>query len=357
MRHEEWTRVMLPPGAEGVRLNAATTPFERPTPDQPMPLEHPAYPQVIAKPLRDELAMSFSGARATQYRSLIDLGVEGMSDPTGFASWQSYWRFRQEVTRRQRYLLSNESKAFLEELARTSKSRLGKIDAGKHFCRAQIAHQDVEHPHAGLLPEPAPPSRMVPLVDAASEGRANPKGIPRLYLADNRNTAIAEVRPWIGSLVSVGYFKTVRDLVIVDCRDDAGKAHFYLEGEPGAEERQAAVWSDVAAAFRAPVQRTDDRAEYAPTQIIVEQFQDLGYDGVIYGSAFGSAGSNLVLFDAGAAELVSTELHEVKGVTLDTKEAANPYFVERQADGTVQTFRNVITAIGPVDGPLIELDT
>ncbi|HYJ53477.1 MAG TPA: RES family NAD+ phosphorylase [Allosphingosinicella sp.] len=278
-----------------------------------------------------------------------------MADETGFASWQSYWRFRQEVTRRQRYLLSDESKAFLDELARTSKSRLGKIDAGVHFCRAQIAHQDVEHPQAGPIPGPALPKRMTPLPDAATEGRANPKGIPRLYLADDSNTAIAEVRPWIGSLVSVSYLRTLRQQRIVDCRDDSGAHHIYLEGEPSPEKREAAVWSDVARAFRMPVQRSDDRAEYAPTQIIVELFQSLGYDGVIYGSAFGSKGSNLVLFDVNAAEIVSTELHEVEKVELKTKEAADPYFVEKQTDGSVRLIRNVITAVGPAGGPMVEL--
>lgn len=279
-----------------------------------------------------------------------------MAKEVGFASWQSYWRFRQEVMRHQRYMLSNESRSFLDELARTSKGRLGKIDAGKHFCRAQIAHHDVEHPHAGSLPGPALPHRMTPLPDAATEGRANPKGIPRLYLADNRNIAIAEVRPWIGSLVSVSYFRTLRPLRIVDCREDGDAHHIYLEGEPSPEKREAAVWSDIAHAFRAPVQRTDDRAEYAPTQIIVERFQALGYDGVIYGSAFGSAGSNLVLFDVDAAEIESTELHEVEQVELKIKEAADPYFVERQADGSVRLLRNVITAIGPIGGPMIELE-
>lgn len=99
-----------------------------------------------------------------------------MPEEIGFASWQSYWRFRQEVMRQQRYLLSDESKAFLEELARTSKSRLGKIDAGKHFCRAQIAHQDVEHPHAGSIPGPALPNRMTPLPEHRDGGARQSKG-------------------------------------------------------------------------------------------------------------------------------------------------------------------------------------
>lgn len=278
-----------------------------------------------------------------------------MPGVNGFASWQSYWRFSQEVTRARRYLLSDESKAFLDELARTSNSRLGKLDSGRNFCRAQIAHQDVAHPHVGSVPGPALPHRMVPLADAATEGRANPKGIPRLYLADNRNTAIAEVRPWIGSLVSVSIFKTLKPLRIVDCRDDSNKLHIYLEGEPDSEKREAAVWADVARAFRAPVQRTDDRAGYAPTQIIVELFQALNYDGVIYASAFGAKGSNLVLFDVSAAEIVATELHEVEGVELKTRETAEPYVVEKQADGNVRLVSNVITAIGPAGGPMTDL--
>ncbi len=278
-----------------------------------------------------------------------------MADDPGFASWQSYWRFRQEVTRERRYLLSDESRAFLDEVARTSATRLGKIDAGRDFCRAALAHHDEEHPHAGSIPAPALPQRMVPLPDAATEGRANPKGIPRLYLADNRNTAIAEVRPWIGSLVSVSYFKTLRPLRIVNCRDDSNRLHIYLEGEPSAEKREAAIWSDIARAFRMPVQRTDDRAGYAPTQIIVERFQELDYDGVIYGSAFGPKGSNLVLFDVDAAEIVATELHEIEQIELKTREAASPYFVETQDDGSKRLVRNVITAIGPVGGPMIDL--
>lgn len=141
----------------------------------------------------------------------------------------------------------------------------------------------------------------------------------------------------------------------MDCRDDSGAHHIYLEGEPSPEKREAAVWSDVARAFRMPVHRSDDRAEYAPTQIIVELFQGLGYDGVIYGSAFGSKGSNLVLFDVNAAEIVSTELHEVEKVELMTKEAADPYFAEKQPDGSVRLIRNVITAIGPVGGQMIDL--
>ncbi len=63
---------------------------------------------------------------------------------------------------------------------------------------------------------PHNPTRMKPIPGQASEGRANPKGIPYLYLATHRDTALAEVRPWIRSLFSVAQFKIVRDLVVVN---------------------------------------------------------------------------------------------------------------------------------------------
>jgi hypothetical protein len=60
-------------------------------------------------------------------------------------------------------------------------------------------------------------------------------------------------------------------------------------------------------------------------------------------------------FDVGVADILATELHEVEQVELKTKEAADPYFVEKQPDGSIRLIQNVITAIGPVDGPMIEL--
>ncbi|HEV7661640.1 MAG TPA: hypothetical protein VGO55_17505 [Allosphingosinicella sp.] len=104
-----------------------------------------------------------------------------MADATGFASWKSYWDFRREVARHRRFFLSEESRAFLAELARTAKARLGKIEAGKLFFRAQIAHRESDDPDLDPEPWPAPPKRMIPRSDGAHEGRANAKGIPSLH--------------------------------------------------------------------------------------------------------------------------------------------------------------------------------
>ncbi len=149
--------------------------------------------------------------------------------------------------------------------------------------------------------------------------------------------------------------RTLKDQRLVDVRDDSRRTPIYLEGEPSPDEREASVWSHVARAFREPVLREDNRAGYAPTQIIAEAFRNHGYDGIAYGSAFGEGQTNVVLFDIGAAELEACELHEIKNVRLIHDEAESPYFVQTEEDGSTSLLRNVITAIGPVDGPMIPL--
>jgi RES domain-containing protein len=195
------------------------------------------------------------------------------------------------------------------------------------------------------MPGPALPERMKPLVDRACEGRVNPKGIPCLYMASDEHTAMAEVRPWIGSLVSVAVFRSTRALRIVDCTKDAERLPLYLDGEPPAQQRAEAVWAHIAHAFKEPVTRNDDVAEYAATQIIAEMFRAMGLDGVAYRSAFGLDRYNVALFDVKAAELCMCSLHEIKDVELKYCEAGNPYYVRKNVDGGPTLVRNEIVRI------------
>ena len=72
-------------------------------------------------------------------------------------------------------------------------------------------------------------------------------------------------------------------------------------GRPGAwkplQKNVNAVWSAINEAFSRPVTRSDDVAEYAPTQLLAEAFRTrLGRDGRLYGSNLGK-GKNIALFD------------------------------------------------------------
>lgn len=197
--------------------------------------------------------------------------------------------------------------------------------------RAQVGHdlrpEDFGEGVTEQIECPLPPERMKPLRDRAYEGRANPKGIPCLYVATHEKTAVAEGRPWVGASVSVAQLRTTRDLRVLNCTTDDHKTMFYLE-EPEPEERQRAVWQDIDRAFAEPVSRTDDVAGYAPTQMLAELFRQHGFDGVGYRSALGP-GHNLALFDLDSADVINCSLFEVDHVSLEYSPAANPYFVSK----------------------------
>lgn len=254
---------------------------------------------------------------------------------TEFKSWRSYWEFQRATKQRTRYVWGSEVEDFLQIVRYTGEKRAEVIPAERFLWRAQLGHnwepihQDDEW--IADIPASYPPKRMKPRAERATEGRANPKGIPYLYLATDRDTALAEVRPWIGSLISVGQFKTLRELRIVNCTTDRDGFPIYLEGEPSPLEREEAVWADIDRAFARPVSPSDDVADYVPTQIIAEIFKTSRFDGVAYRSSLGG-GHNIALFDLDAAEIINCSLFEVKKIKFDFKEAANPYFLRRHYD-------------------------
>jgi hypothetical protein len=253
-----------------------------------------------------------------------------------FDSWQDYWNFAQSVKHNARYVFEDYVDKFLRTVIATSKGRKRVLPSGRHLWRAQqgydwktFSYEEEESTELG----PLPPARMKPPLHSAREGRVNPKGIPCLYLATDKDTAMAEVRPWIGSYLSVGQFETLKDLAFVDCSVEHANiiSHVYSK-EPGPDEREKAVWAYIDHAFSEPVSVDESSADYAPTQILGEAFRSHGYDGIVYKSLLGE-GFNVALFDINAADLVNCFLYKVKSVTFGFDEAASPYFVSKHLEG------------------------
>lgn len=247
-----------------------------------------------------------------------------------FKSDRSYRIFAQSVTRYNRYIRNQESEEFLSTLLKTSEGHKLLLTKDSRFWRAQLGHdwmpvyQDDEY--IDDIPIPFPPERMKPLNDRAREGRANPKGIPYLYGANRMETALSEVRPWIGSLISLAIFAIHKDLKIVDfSTKDKALCHF-LEG-PEPNKKEKTVWADIDRAFSKPVTVNDEVADYAPTQIIAELFKSKGLDGIAYSSSF-AAGANITLFDIKSANLVNCSLYEVKDIAFDFQTDSTGYSVK-----------------------------
>ena len=143
---------------------------------------------------------------------------------------------------------------------------------------------------------------------------------------------MAEVRPWVGSNLSLAQFKLARDLAIVDCsRDKRMFSLWVVDGEPGEpppERREQVVWGDIGYAFSRPITPDHPVTEYVPTQILAEAFRSHGYDGIVYKSLLAD-GLNIAIFSCDAAELMNCGLYETASVAFKFEQADNPYFVSK----------------------------
>jgi hypothetical protein len=163
------------------------------------------------------------------------------------AGGNPYKRFAHFVRYTSRHVLDEANQDFLRVVVETSRSRKRSMRTGTRLWRAQIGHlpckcplTDEDGKNIGLFDHvcPFPPERMKPLSECAYEGRVNAKGISCLYLSNDMKTAMSEVRPWIGSYISVGEFEIGRDLVLVDCCVDRKPPLLTTpEGTPPERER------------------------------------------------------------------------------------------------------------------------
>jgi RES domain-containing protein len=216
---------------------------------------------------------------------------------------------------------------FLDTVLATSASRQQVVPAGGVLWRARLGHDTItaQNPDEDGNPCPLAKEEMKPPTNRAREGRANPKGIPYLYLATHEKTAVAEIRPWIGSYVSIAQFALQREVRVINCVTGDDRIMAY-SGEPEPDERERDVWQAIDRAFSKPVTSTDDTADYAPTQVLAEFFRTNGLDGIAYGSSLGQ-GHNVALFDTDAATLVNCNLVQISDVKLDTVDAGYPYSI------------------------------
>ena len=251
-----------------------------------------------------------------------------------FENHRSYRQFVSDVRKNFRYVFSDDTITFLCSFREMASHYEASIQKDNIFCRSQIGHsdrplEDDDGNEIDMIPCAFPPKRMKPLKDKAREGRANPKGIPYLYLSNDRETAIAECRPWVGQYVSLGYFRITQKLKLVHFTQEKTSGKIYLSTPP-VEEIDRIVWEDINRAFSTPVLPDDLTSDYVPTQILAEVAKSKGYDGIAYKSRLGG-GVNVALFDTELAELTSCDLFIVGKVHYEFRRADNTYYIQNKS--------------------------
>jgi hypothetical protein len=246
--------------------------------------------------------------------------------------WESYGVFARSVKSDLRYVRSKATNYFLDGVLASCGSRKIVIPQKKTYWRArlgceyeEVAIEDDDITVTHEEDRPYGRDGMKPIPNWQSEGRANPRGIPCLYLATTRETALAEVRPWIGATVSVAQFQIRRHLTVIDCSKHHSSGSFVSLIGDHARPREDGAWMAIDQAFARPVNRDDELKEYIPTQIIAELFKSAGYDGIVYKSLLSDDGFNLALFNLDDAGVVRCGLVKAASIRFEFKDAGTEY--------------------------------
>lgn len=190
----------------------------------------------------------------------------------------------------------------------TPLSELGELS----WYRARLMTNDVAYP---LTEMGAPPAHL------AGHGRANPAGIPYLYLGSTRETSVAELRPHTGEEACIAEFEMVRDdLKLADLRDPGALVSPFYGDESWVIQLRAdlPLLSRLGDELTRPVHPRGAPFEYIPTQYLCEFIKTCGFDGVVYRSSVSSDdGINMALFDPAAACAVRVETVSVARVSVN----------------------------------------
>jgi RES domain-containing protein len=232
---------------------------------------------------------------------------QNLSASFPFADLKEWSKFYRQVRFTNRFSLDENGERFIAAVLRYAKQyKMATLQSNASLFRARINNAD-DHYNAWPIDKMGAPP-----VASAGHGRINPRGIPYLYLASDKETAVSEVRPWIGCRLTVAEFRLNTDKHMINFRRDhaqtvVGDNKF---NNPVVTWRELISWM-----FSAPFDPRDDTA-YVPTQYLAERIKREGIDGIMYDSALNPDGYNIAFFDTTSAEPIGREVAEVKTIKL-----------------------------------------
>lgn len=156
-----------------------------------------------------------------------------------------------------------------------------------------------------------------PQKSKASAGRANPLGIPYLYLSTKISTTFYETRATYLDEVSIGKFMTKKDELIslVDFTEELSL--FLNVGAINNYIKSVILKRYISLDLSKPLRRYDSDLEYIPTQFICEFIKTISdADGIMFNSSLHIDGKNVVLFNESKMECVEVLAYRVTEVSI-----------------------------------------
>lgn len=221
---------------------------------------------------------------------------------------ESWSRLKEDVRRQKRFFADYDE--FSQYAYLTAESELKK---GDRLFRARILPKDVDKYQKKEMGCPPP--------ELATAGRANPAGIPYLYLCTDEKTTYYEVRAAYLDRLSIGTFRIKRDLKIVDFSTKVSLYYVYSDGgDLTSTIVSKLILGEISSDMSRPMRRFDSEQEYIPTQMICEYCKLMvDADGVSFKSSVYEKGRNYVLFDKDNAKCTKVVNREVDSVAIGVK--------------------------------------
>lgn len=181
----------------------------------------------------------------------------------------------------------------------------------KILYRARI-HDDENQITYPLNEMGSPPKEYV------KSGRANPDGIPYLYLSENHETTLYETRVTYLDELSIGHFKLIKDkkVILVDFTNYTSP--FLNMGNIIDNAKSRLLQERISFDLSKPIRRYDSHLEYLPTQFICEFIRYIsGADGIVFDSSLHEGGINYVIFENDKFECVEVKKYHVTTVKIE----------------------------------------
>lgn len=244
----------------------------------------------------------------------INTEIENSNDLVDYkneiVSNYSYWNVLKEILKTERRFISDIEK--IEELRWDGFFNTQyELTPDVKLYRARVHHKSGNKVYNTL-------EMMCPPPTLTKGGRANPAGIPFLYLSDNPDTVLYEVRASYLDELSIGEFHLVGEkkaIRIVDFTEDTPL--FQPDQKIETTIKSRLLRDLISRDLSKPMRRYDTEVDYIPTQFICEFIKiNTGASGIRFSSSLHPEGNNVVIFDQDIMECTKVTLKKVSLVNL-----------------------------------------
>ena len=157
-----------------------------------------------------------------------------------------------------------------------------------------------------------------PPVEKTTAGRANPIGIPYLYLCKDDQTPLYETRTSLQDKVTIGEFVVRENLRVINLSAQISLYGLYLNQQLLPCMQKKIFFDKVRDDMSKPKRSVASETEYVPTQLVCEYCKRKGYDGICFNSSLNKTGINVVLFKEDKLDCVRTFNKMVTSISIES---------------------------------------